>query len=170
MARNKVQSKYTAEHRAFIEPLWERGISSSSIAEMVNANFGLQMTHNAVLSLVRAMKLPQREQGGIWRVTGAAKRMATMEANGTPFGPKKKPAIPELPIASEAQPPIGPLDDFVAPGCCKWPVSATGEPWRQCGHPALDGRPYCAHHCARAYTTQHRAIATTAAFRSDRIR
>lgn len=33
---------------------------------------------------------------------------------------------------------------------CHWPV--TGDhPFLFCGHPIVEGKPYCAHHCGRAY-------------------
>jgi hypothetical protein len=36
------------------------------------------------------------------------------------------------------------------PGSCKWPVDFEDNLF--CGAPAEDGKPYCAQHCAAAYT------------------
>ncbi len=37
-------------------------------------------------------------------------------------------------------------------GMCSWPDGEPGtDEFRFCGHPAIEGKPYCAEHCARAY-------------------
>jgi len=37
-------------------------------------------------------------------------------------------------------------------GMCSWPEGEPGsESFRFCGEPALEGKPYCAAHCERAY-------------------
>ena len=38
------------------------------------------------------------------------------------------------------------------PQMCSWPSGEPGDPsFSFCGHPAVEGKPYCEEHCARAY-------------------
>lgn len=65
---------------------------------------------------------------------------------------------PKLPkIKSARLPQVAPepnalritFDRMAATTSCKWPV---GEyPYHYCGHTPVAGKPYCAHHCLRAY-------------------
>ena len=42
-------------------------------------------------------------------------------------------------------------------GMCSWPEGEPGtEAFRFCGQPAVDGKPYCAEHCAQAYVKSTR--------------
>jgi len=42
--------------------------------------------------------------------------------------------------------------DALRPGMCCWPDGEPGaEDFRFCGEPAQSDKPYCAHHCERAY-------------------
>lgn len=43
---------------------------------------------------------------------------------------------------------------------CQWPIGdPRDEDFRFCGAPAVEGRPYCDRHCARAYTRYEAALA-----------
>jgi hypothetical protein len=54
-------------------------------------------------------------------------------------------------------------------GCCVWPL---GDPaldsFRWCGKPALWGKPYCAAHAARAYTSESASLVDDATTEDDR--
>lgn len=166
MAKNKVASKYTDAHRAFIEPLWTQGVTAREIADKVNAKFSLTITRNAIISLVDRWKLPKRESGGVWRISGAQQRAQTILANGGYTGPKKRPPVLEPP--GEIPGPIGILGEFAQDNCCKWPVNQDGQEYQVCGHPAPKG-PYCAGHHRIAHQPSHKPV-QAGAYRADKIR
>jgi len=61
----------------------------------------------------------------------------------------------ELP--PQPAPRIAARRDGKGPGCL-WPLGDPGEPdFHFCGMPAIEGKPYCPGHCARAYITRTRA-------------
>jgi GcrA cell cycle regulator len=42
--------------------------------------------------------------------------------------------------------------DRLRPGMCSWPIGEPNEPnFHFCGEPIVEGKPYCASHCAKAY-------------------
>lgn len=58
---------------------------------------------------------------------------------------------------------VMPLRNFPAPRQCEWPHGTPGEPgFRFCGAPSDAGKPYCAKHCARAYTKKQEPDADAA--------
>ncbi len=142
-------SKYTDPQREFIRRAWDAGTSAAIIAVTFNAHFGTNLTRSAVIGLCKRMKLTARGSDGPWRIEGQARRAANAEH--TP----RKPPAQSLPTAPSEQPPaIGPLGDHVDHGCCKWPVSAENGPFQQCGHPAVERKPYCSFHKERAKGAQ----------------
>jgi len=47
---------------------------------------------------------------------------------------------------------------------CSWPTGEPGHPdFMFCGIPAVEGKPYCSEHCARAYIPSTRKRASAAA-------
>lgn len=156
MARNKVTSKYTDVQQAFVRLHWDKGVSAQDIAALVNAKFDLVCTRNAIISLARRLNLDARHTGGAWQVSGAQKRAETILASGGYTGPKKKTPPPEPPDAPLTA--IGPIDEMVGDNACKFPVSATGAPFQQCGHLPVPGRPYCLPHCRITYTPTHKPL------------
>ena len=58
---------------------------------------------------------------------------------------RRQPPPPKRPVS------IVTLDRLKADMCC-WPTGEPGQPdFRFCGKEAIEGKPYCAEHCARAY-------------------
>ena len=61
--------------------------------------------------------------------------------------PKRNSPIPKKPEPAKVL-----RFETLAPGQCSWPE---GEPstdgFRLCGEPIVEGKPYCASHCERAY-------------------
>lgn len=61
--------------------------------------------------------------------------------------PKRHSPIPKKTAAAD----LIRLEALTA-GMCSWPDGEPGaEDFRFCGRPAIEGKPYCAEHCARAY-------------------
>ena len=149
--------KWPDEQRAFILSLWDKGLSSSQIAEQFTRSYGPKVSRNVIIGIVNRAGGSKRDPGvGSWATAGAQKRHQTMLANGGYTGPKKKsaPVDPPKPPTSV----LGTVEEMVGDGMCKFPVSGPGEPWQQCGHPAQPHKPYCAGHCATAYTPQSKPM------------
>ena len=65
---------------------------------------------------------------------------------------KRRPSVDRKPKEAE----IIKLDALGA-GMCSWPEGEPGtDAFRFCGRPAVDGKPYCGEHCARAYVKNTR--------------
>ena len=83
-------------------------------------------------------------------VVGKVHRLG-LPKRGSPIRQKPKPA--QI-ISLEA----------LRPGMCCWPDGEPGkEDFRFCGEPAEPEKPYCAHHCERAYVKNIRENKKTAA-------
>ncbi len=154
-------SKYTDPQREFIRRAWDAGTSAAIIAVTFNSHFETNLTRNAVIGLCKRMKLTARGSDGPWRIEGQARRAANAEHT-----PRKPPAV-SLPVPSEAPLAIGPIDDHVDHGCCKWPVNHDGQAFQQCGQPAVDRKPYCLFHRERAKGAQAKPMVGSS--RSDRV-
>lgn len=78
--------------------------------------------------------------------------------------------VRRLDLAMRRQPPppkrpasVVTLDRLKA-NMCSWPTGEPGQPdFRFCGKVAVDGKPYCAEHCARAYIPSTKKKASAAA-------
>ncbi len=158
------KSKYPLDQQAFVRDAWDAGVSASMISQRMNHTFGLNTTRNAVISLTKRLGCPLRESNGPWQLEGRARRDATIAAT---HGPRPKRAASEPPMPSEAPLAIGPIDDHVDHGCCKWPVNHDGQAFQQCGQPAVDRKSYCGFHAGRARGTQQKPMIGTS--RSDRV-
>jgi GcrA cell cycle regulator len=61
--------------------------------------------------------------------------------------PKRNSPIPKKPEPAKVL-----RFENLALGQCAWPEGEPGtEEFRLCGEPIVEGKPYCASHCARAY-------------------
>lgn len=101
--------------------LWGEGISTSEIGRR------LGVTKNAVVGKVHRLGLPKRNSP---IKSEAAKPVAKKEA------PKSQAVAM----------------DNLRPGMCRWPEGEPGtENFHFCGQPIVPEKPYCAHHCERAY-------------------
>ena len=129
---------WTPDRIKTLMALWAEGISTLEIGRR------LGVTKNSVVGKVHRLGLPKRQS----------------PINSSPRTPRvtktTKPVRiipPTVPISAD----MVKMEDLTA-GMCKWPE---GEPdhedFRFCGQPAIEGKPYCAGHCARAYVKSTRS-------------
>lgn len=86
----------------------------------------LGVTKNAVVGKVHRLGLPKRN---------------------SPIKAEAKPAVKKETPQSQAV-----AMDSLRPGMCRWPEGEPGtENFHFCGQPIVPEKPYCAHHCERAY-------------------
>jgi GcrA cell cycle regulator len=93
-------------------------------------------------------------------VVGKVHRLGLPKRNSPIKAEKKAPAPKEPPKSDEVQ-----LDNL-RPGMCRWPEGEPGtESFYFCGQPVVPEKPYCAHHCERAYvkSTKEKKSSTAAA-------
>lgn len=69
--------------------------------------------------------------------------------------PRKEPVIEKVTLEM-----LGPVNDFPARGLCQFTSDTpnSGDPWRMCGRPQMDGKPYCADHCKVTYIPERPRI------------
>lgn len=106
--------------------LWYQGLSAGRIGKILGA------TRNAIMGKAMRIGLPHKRD-----------RRA--------FVPSLPPTPPpDDPIATCEQPHDIARIAFsqLTAHTCRWPVQ-----WGFCGDTPIDGKPYCAHHCSRAYVT-----------------
>jgi hypothetical protein len=100
----------------------------SRTAEILNQEFDMSLTRNAIAGMARRLVLP----------------------------PKPPPPPPIKPIEPEIAPPAPGADGLdiyqLRADTCRWPAG-DAPPYRYCGETTIDGAPYCDTHCERAYTT-----------------
>jgi len=125
--------EWTPDRVKTLMALWAEGVSTLEIGRR------LGITKNAVVGKVHRLGLPKRQS----------------PINSTPRTPcASKPAGP---VRLKPQYTVPPTKDMVkmeelSSGMCNWPEGEPGtEDFRFCGQQSLEGRPYCAAHCARAY-------------------
>lgn len=128
---------WTPDRIKTLMALWAEGVSTLEIGRR------LGVTKNSVVGKVHRLGLPKRQS----------------PINSSPRTPRvAKIAVPirvtpqTVPISAD----MVKMEELTA-GMCKWPE---GEPdqedFRFCGQPAIEGKPYCAVHCARAYVKSTR--------------
>ena len=119
---------WTEERLEKLKALWEQGLSISSIGEE------LGVTRNAIAGKAHRLKLKKR-QSPIAQKKAAPKEEVIEEPTELPL----RLALRKLNWSRSK---------------CAWP---TGDPKHNdfyfCGAPILTGKPYCAAHCADAFTT-----------------
>lgn len=147
---------WTDERCDELRKLWGEGLSCSKIA----AEMGCA-SRNAVIGKVTRLGLPQRYRspGERAKAGGAAPRSRKPPRSASRNFDDRRYATPE----PDDRPMMANIDDQAIPqeqrktllqlGAhdCRWPVGDVGTPdFFFCGAEALDDRPYCAGHCARA--------------------
>jgi len=91
----------------------------------------------------------------IGRRLGITKNAVIGKAHRLGLPPRRPPAPPKAENTDVVR-----LETLTS-GMCSWPIGEPGdEGFQFCGEPAVEGKPYCAHHCAVAYvrTTRDRKI------------
>jgi GcrA cell cycle regulator len=128
---------WTSDRIKTLMALWAEGISTLEIGRR------LGVTKNSVVGKVHRLGLPKRQS----------------PISSSPRTPRvTKPTAPirirpqTVPISANMV-----KMEKLTIGMCKWPEGEPGhEDFRFCGQPAIEGKPYCAGHCARAYVKSTR--------------
>ena len=131
--------EWTPERIKILIALWEEGLPTSEIGRR------LGVTKNAVVGKVHRLGLKKRQ-------SPIRQTATTSNAPAQPKKPKKV-ATP-APQVSTAKMPTGDvvrLEELTNAMCC-WPEGEPGTPeFHFCGKQAVQDKPYCEEHCARAY-------------------
>lgn len=142
-------SKWTPEIIDALKALMAQKLSSSVVADNLNAEFGCGLTRNAVIGKCHrmaiamaapAVKKPLRDRGaaGFVTVVGSGRRM--------PMLPRAK--QPKSPRTDEPEG-LGYTILILPSSACKWPQQGKGKDMLFCGHKT--DATYCGHHADRAY-------------------
>lgn len=149
-----------------IRELWVMGDGTAAdVAAEVNAQFGAQLTRNAVIGHVHRMGLSNYDRPRPPTTDGASSPAPV--AKKVARKPKAVPVeyrAPALEIVKIDRAPIeqveaviGGVDLFPAGPAslpftaCRWPLWKSEPNGRVCGATCKDGKPYCADHCKIAY-------------------
>lgn len=150
---------WTDEKVKLLVQLWESGQSITQIGK------ALGMTRNAVVGKAHRIGLAKRASPIMRSEKPAQPRPAPSHQAGPPAAPRAPVQVKTEPAAAPQATPAGQapqaqltpamlaaLTPSTGPRC-KWPI---GDPKSSefdfCDHVALPGKPYCAQHCAMAYT------------------
>lgn len=144
---------WTPDKIKLLEQYWAEGLSITQIGK------NLGMTRNAVVGKAHRMGLNKRPSP-ILRTASAAKTSLPRPASA-------KKASPDKGVAAGGPPPATGKANHTAKvaaalaaaipvsktATCKWPIGDPRKPdFHFCEAPALEGKPYCAEHCAVAFT------------------
>lgn len=144
--------KWTPKQEQLLALLWpDRSVQLQDIVSQFPG-----MTRNAVVGKAHRMKLAARRQPG----DPNAPKRPRVRLSREPLAPKRvDPPIVRIPVPT--------IDDLTIPQDqrkalldltatdCRWPVGHVGEPdFFFCGAPKMEGKSYCAGHCARAFTLE----------------
>ncbi len=128
---------WTPDRVKTLMALWAEGISTLEIGRR------LGVTKNAVVGKVHRLGLPKRQSpiNSTPRTPRAAKQTEPVRMK-----PQTIPLTKDMVKMEE-----------LSSGMCNWPEGEPGsEDFRFCGQPSVEGKPYCAAHCARAYVKSTR--------------
>ena len=132
---------WSDERIGVLTRLWSEGVSVGDIAAQ------LRTGRNAVVGKAHRLGLPEHANAG----TGGPKpkrivrhNMHFVEASAASVAPEL-PAMPPPPIGTVRLVTLFELQSHH----CRWPFG--DGPILFCGGDAVDGKPYCAGHCAVAY-------------------
>jgi len=133
---------WTPDRVKILMALWAEGIPTLEIGRR------LGVTKNSVVGKVHRLRLTKRQS----------------PINATPRSPRVAKPTQLIRMASLTVPPRGDMVKMeeLTSGMCNWPEGEPGEDsLRFCGQPSVEGKHYCAGHCARAYvkSTRDRKVA-----------
>jgi len=143
---------WTDERVAELTRLWETGYSASAIGRL------LGVSKNAVVGKAHRLRLQSRPSPIRRDQRVPARRRVPMPVKPAPTR-SAAPIDPQGEMRQEPPPAprLAARRDGKGPGCL-WPLGDPGEAdFHFCGQPAVEGKPYCPDHCARAYITRTRA-------------
>lgn len=136
---------WTDERVTELSRLWETGYSASAIGKM------LGVSKNAVVGKAHRMRLEARPSPIRRDQHIRMRRRVPMPVRLSELRPAPA-AVPAAPA-----PRLAAHREGKGPNCL-WPHGDPGEvDFHFCGAPAVEGKPYCPQHCARAYITRTRA-------------
>lgn len=145
---------------AQLRTLCEVGLSASQIA----AKLATGKSRNAVIGKMHRL--------GLTKQVPAAPMNEPRERPPKPRPMRGTPSLPVVARAPEPKPlpivlpvpaPVRQRGERVTvttleSGMCKWPIGDPGDDdFHFCGHAQMDGKPYCSHHCDRAYNASSKA-------------
>lgn len=124
-----------------IREMWLEGYSATMIAQRLYTDYP-KVTRQVVIGLVSRARKAGHEWAAL-RITNTRdlnKRIQRVYA-----APKPK-IETQITIPNEPEF-IGPLNDFPAPGYCKYPHGDPQKEYQMCGHPTIDTQyPWCSWH------------------------
>jgi len=128
---------WTPDRIKILMALWAEGISTLEIGRR------LGVTKNSVVGKVHRLGLPKRQSP-----ISSSPRTPRVTKPTTPIRIRPQ----TVPISANMV-----KMEKLTTGMCKWPEGEPGhEDFRFCGQPAIENKPYCATHCARAYVKNTR--------------
>ena len=134
---------WTEERVAELARLWESGHSASAIGRI------LGVSKNAVVGKAHRMRLASRPSPIRQERRAPVRRRLPILTKPVD---KSLPAVPTPEVEALPEPPRPALTKDPKGAKCRWPI---GDPrsadFHFCGDPAVEGKPYCEEHCARAY-------------------
>ena len=161
---NNVNSPWSQEGvAARMAQLWIDGISCSNIARILNTEFGTKFTRNAIIGRADRNNFPKRKIAPVRRFGKTNRKRieppkkAVHRNGGRGYWHEPLNGTIALTKARHIADSEIPLEQrktvfTLGPHDCRFPVGEVGKPdFFFCGAPALDKRPYCACHCARAF-------------------
>jgi GcrA cell cycle regulator len=159
---------WTDERVELLKELWGKGLSASQIAVQLGG-----VSRNAVIGKAHRLGLESRPSPIRGSGTGSRPRRSrgarrTLEATtlrGTIAREELEEInnLPEPPASEriEVRPQSATRQAIASNGAtCVWPIGDPGnDDFRFCEAPAIEGRPYCASHCAVAYIRKDKSAA-----------
>jgi GcrA cell cycle regulator len=163
--RRPLSGVWTPETVELLKKMHMGGKTATAIA----AAIGSSVTRNAVIGKIHRLKLPRHHGrasessrlGGKMSAKKHRKRQGQAQPNGIVRRTKARSALAELLATADIPPP--PADDMVPieqrralvdleTNPCRWPIGDPLTPdFHFCGGTRVEGLPYCAGHCVRAY-------------------
>lgn len=158
---------WSKEDDALLTSYWAKGLSAGRIMAFFPGR-----TRNAVIGRISRLGLPKRQTSSkaikerskaICGVIKPTRIKAPTKPVKVALQPPSLPILRPLENAmktaiAEQEPPVwveGIAHDDLTPSVCQWPLNDRS-PWRFCGGPREDGKPYCGRHCISAYSGVYR--------------